>query len=110
MISPFVMQAIDAIGRAFWAAAGAALFALILSTFKKLPAAWNAIRAVTHDALYRNCRIMLHNGEVTKEEIDNLERLYAAYHKMGMNGTGEEMYQRCLDLPLKDFLKDGGRY
>lgn len=101
-----IMRALALLERGFWTAAGAGILSLAIygiKTVRRFTHAYNdALRALSHDALYRQCRIMLHNGNVIKEELDNLEHLYRGYHQLGMNGTGKELYERCKELPLAD--------
>ncbi len=58
--------------------------------------------AVLHDRLYQACRYHLRKGWTTIEEMNNIKHLYGAYHNLGGNGTGTELYERCMDLPLQD--------
>lgn len=89
---------------AILSALGGALATLIIGMvtgfFKWLKAIVSAVKAVTHDALFRQCRSILANGEKTENEMENLDHLYEAYHGLKMNGTGEEMYKRCKNIPL----------
>ncbi len=57
--------------------------------------------AILHDRLYQICRSHIHKGYVTVGELGNIERLYNAYHDLGGNGTGEEIYGRVMRLPLQ---------
>lgn len=61
-----------------------------------------AILAILHDRLFQACQYHLRVGEISAEELKNLEHLYENYHKLGGNGTGTELYNRCLELPLKE--------
>ena len=36
------------------------------------------------------------------EALKNIEYLYNAYHALGGNGTGTELYQRVQKLPLEE--------
>ena len=33
-------------------------------------------------------------------ELNNIEKMYKAYHKLGGNGTGTELYERVLELKI----------
>lgn len=57
--------------------------------------------AILHDRLYQICRYHIHKGLITVDELDNIEHLYNAYHDLGGNGTGEEIYNRVRRLPLQ---------
>lgn len=60
------------------------------------------VLALLHDRLYQGCRYHIHNGEITDEEMKNMEYLYKGYHALGGNGTGTELYERIKKLPLKE--------
>lgn len=78
---------------------GAAL-ALIKALWKRQKSYDLAIKATTHDAYFRQCRAVIHRDEITEDELENLEYLYKAYHSLGLNGMGDNLYQRCKELPL----------
>lgn len=50
--------------------------------------------ALLHDRLYSLCMSCLEAGEVTVSALSNIEHLYNAYHALGGNGTGTELYER----------------
>lgn len=64
-----------------------------------------AMIAMLHDRLFQCCRYHLKNGYIPLEEsesaLDNLRMLYDTYHALGGNGTGTELYQRVVKLPIK---------
>lgn len=57
--------------------------------------------ALLHDSLFRNCEAYISKGEISVNELDNLESLYSSYHALGGNGTGTALYERCKNLDLK---------
>jgi hypothetical protein len=57
--------------------------------------------ALLHDRLFQSGMYYLDKGEISVLELQNFEDLYNAYHKLGGNGTGTEIYERVLDLELK---------
>lgn len=69
--------------------------------YKKSKAIEKAVKALTHDALFRQCRYILTENERTPQTNENLEHVYEAYASLGMNGTGESMYKECKKVPLK---------
>lgn len=89
---------------AILSAVGGALVTLIvtLATGLKgfIKAMIMATKATTHNELFGLCRSILDRGQITEEELENLNQLYEAYHALGMNGTGEELYNRCKQLPI----------
>lgn len=58
--------------------------------------------AILHDRLYQECSRLLAQGWVDVDTLKNLEYIYNAYHALGGNGTGTEIYNRVRKLPLKE--------
>ncbi|MBE5886776.1 MAG: hypothetical protein E7284_10280 [Lachnospiraceae bacterium] len=65
--------------------------------------------AILHDRLFQTCNQYLELGyiplEKAEEILDNLRILYEAYHALGGNGTGTDIYNRTIKLPLKKVEK-----
>lgn len=59
------------------------------------------VLAILHDRLYQACMHHIDIGEITADDLRNLEYLYNGYHNLGGNGTGTELYNRCRSLRLK---------
>ena len=86
------------------AATGAFVGAVILwvkRVLKKMKVYDDALKALAHDSFYRQCRYLLQQVSISEDELENLNYLHDAYTALGMNGTGEELYRRCLERPLK---------
>lgn len=62
--------------------------------------------ALLHDRLYASCSFFLSRGYCTLEDRNNLEYLFEPYKALGGNGTGADLYHRCMELPL---MKPSGR-
>lgn len=60
------------------------------------------VLSMLHDRLYQACQYYLGRGEIDLAGLKNVESLYNAYHALGGNGTGTELYERVKDLPLKN--------
>lgn len=64
-----------------------------------------AMLAMLHDRLYQACTYYITIGyipiEKAEEIMDNLKMIYEAYHALGGNGTGTEIYTRFKALPMK---------
>ena len=60
-----------------------------------------AVKALSHDSFYRQCRNILQQDSMTQDELENLNYLHDAYKALGMNGTGEELYIRCLERRME---------
>lgn len=57
--------------------------------------------ALLHDSLFHNCEKYINKGEITVNELNNLEGLYNSYHALGGNGTGTALFERCKNLDIK---------
>lgn len=58
--------------------------------------------AVLHDRLYNECTAWILRGYITVEALKNIEYLYSAYHALGGNGTGTELYNRVKALEIRE--------
>ena len=86
------------------AASGAFVGAMILwlkNMLRKMKVYDDALKALAHDSFFRQCRYLLQQDSIREDELENLNYLHDAYTALGMNGTGEELYRRCLERPLK---------
>ena len=86
----------------FCASAAAAPSALIIRLYNRFRGLLTAVLAINHDRLYQVCSFYLRTGQITVEELKNLEYLYKGYHALGGNGTGTELYIKCRELPLTE--------
>lgn len=57
--------------------------------------------AILHDRLYQACQYYLRKGYCSIDDRDNMEYMFRPYKALGGNGTGEELYNRCLALPYE---------
>lgn len=55
--------------------------------------------AILRDRLYQICAHFLKQGEISASALKNIEHIYNAYHSLGGNGTGKELYEACQKLP-----------
>lgn len=61
-----------------------------------------ALRVLLHDRLYQLCQHYIAQGEIDVDGLENLTHIYKVYHEgLGGNGTGTELYNRTVRLPLK---------
>ena len=84
----------------FLCAACGGLVTWIVTGTKKLSSLQKVIKALSHDALFSRCEQLISRGSITRDDLENLNMLYEAYHDLGMNGAGEELYNRAKSLPL----------
>ena len=63
-----------------------------------------SLKALAHDSFHRQCRqcrALLTQESMTEDELEKLNYLHDAYTSLGLNGTGEELYRRCLEKPIQ---------
>lgn len=65
------------------------------------------VLAILHDRLYQACQYYLRKGYCSIDDRDNLEYMFRPYRALGGNGTGEELYNRCLALPYEPESEEG---
>ena len=92
----------DTILNYFLCAACGGLVTWIVAGTKRLRSLTKVIKALSHDALYTRCEWLIGKGSISTDDLENLNMLYEAYHGLGMNGAGEELYNRAKSLPLKN--------
>lgn len=70
---------------------------------KKNESVSDGVKSLLQDRLFQTCNhYIFSQGFVEIEDLENIESLYVNYKKMGGNGTGTELYERCKKLPLVD--------
>lgn len=85
-------------------ACGSAIFAGICvwvrGLYKKSKTLDKAVKALSHDAFFRYCRYLLPKDSLTEVELENLNYLYDSYHALGLNSTGDKLYQQIISKPV----------
>ncbi|MFV0503597.1 MAG: hypothetical protein ACK5LT_06475 [Lachnospirales bacterium] len=80
------------------------LYRLAVKSFKKdideQKIIKHGILALMQDRLYQKCDYHLDKGFISIVDRQRLESIYTDYKKLGGNGTGKEIYEKCQDLPL----------
>lgn len=61
-----------------------------------------AVKALAHDAYFRYCRYLLPEETLTEEEVENINYLYDSYHSLGLNSTGDKLYQQIMSKPVSN--------
>ena len=101
----------ELIFNAFLAACGSAIFAglcvWVRGLYKKSKAYDKALKALGHDAYFRYCRYLLPNESLSEAELENINFLYEGYHSLGLNSTGDKMYQQITAKPIRSEEKGG---
>lgn len=57
--------------------------------------------AILHNKIYTLGKQYIAQEHISVEALDDFEHLYKAYHALGGNGTGTEIYKRVKELPMK---------
>lgn len=87
-------------------ACGGAIFAGICvwvkGLYRKSKNYDKAVKALAHDAFFRYCRYLLPEETLTEDEVENLNFLYEGYHSIGLNSTGDKLYQEIIKKPVKN--------
>lgn len=91
----------DTIINYFLCAACGGLVTWIVAGTRRLRALQDVIKALSHDALFSRCEQLIDRGKISTDDLENLNLLYEAYRGLGMNGAGEELYNRAKSLPLE---------
>ena len=86
---------------AFAGAFAGAVIVWVKGAYRKDKIFEAAVKALAHDSFHRQCRVLLSQDHITEDELENLNYLHDAYTSLGLNGTGEELYKRCLMKPIE---------
>ena len=88
----------------FLGACGAGILTLLVLCikwfWKKIRADDLTIKALAHDAYYRNCHALIWKETITEEESENHDYMWKAYKAQGLNGTGEQLHNQILQKPV----------
>lgn len=69
---------------------------------KRIELMEEGIQSILHDRIYQACHFFISRGWVCILDLKNLEHLYEPYRQMGGNGTAKELYERVLDLEIRE--------
>lgn len=61
----------------------------------------DGVIAILHNKIYTLGKEYIAQEHISVEALDDFEHLYKAYHALGGNGTGSEIYKRVKELPMK---------
>lgn len=59
------------------------------------------VLAILHNKIYTLGKQYMEQEHITLEDLKDFEYLYDAYHNLGGNGTGTEIYERVKNLPIR---------
>ena len=102
-------EMMNTILKAILSACGGALFAGICvwvkGLYTKNKVYDEVLKALAHDAYFRYCSYLLPEKELTEAEVENFNFLYKAYHSLGLNSTGDKLYNQIIAKPVKASTK-----
>lgn len=75
---------------------------------RKSSAEREALKVLLHDRLFQGITYYLKLGCTDVDGFDNITHLYKAYHSLGGNGTGTELYNRFTKLQIKEKVDEMG--
>lgn len=74
----------------------------IVRALRMCVAMHDAITAILHNQLYRTCEAYLDRGWVSTPELVDLEKLHGCYNSLGLDGVGDELYDRVRSLEIRN--------
>ncbi len=105
-------HATEIILNAVFSACGAAIFAglcvWIKGLYRKSKSYDDTLKALATDAYFRYCRYLLPEDSLTESELENINLLYKSYHSLGLNSTGDKMYNQIIAKPIRTDKQEGG--
>lgn len=61
----------------------------------------DGVLAILHNKIYTLGKQYIAQKYIATEDLKDFEYLYKAYHALGGNGTGTEIYERVMALPIR---------
>ena len=84
------------------------LAAILLSGFNYIKYKYSSnklikegVLAILHNKIYNLGKQYIDRESISLEDMKDFEYLYEAYHNLGGNGTGTEIYERVKNLPIR---------
>ena len=59
------------------------------------------VLTILHNKIYTLGKHYIEQKDISIEDLKDFECLYEAYHALGGNGTGTEIYERVKSLPIR---------
>lgn len=95
----------ETVVNSFLAAIGAGILSIIALfikwMWKKFKADDLTIKALAHDAYFRQARYLLSQDFITEEQLENHDYLWQAYVGQGLNGTGKQLHEKILQMEVR---------
>lgn len=61
-----------------------------------------SLRALCRDRILQGYRYYKEHDGITTQDLETMTKLYRAYHNLGGNGTITTVYEKILQLPIKE--------
>lgn len=61
----------------------------------------DGVLAILHNKIYTLGKQYIAQEHISVEALDDFKHLYNAYHALGGNGTGTEIHERVMALPIR---------
>lgn len=65
------------------------------------------LKAIAHDAYFRQARYLVDREDISEEELENHNYLYQAYKAQGLNGTGDRLHELIMEKKVIVHSSDG---
>ena len=82
-------------------AIGVAIFNHIKMKYSSNKLIKDGVLAILHNKIYTLGKQYIAQEHISVEALDDFEHLYNAYHALGGNGTGTEIHERVMALPIR---------
>lgn len=61
----------------------------------------DGVLAILHNKIYTLGKLYIAQRYITLDDLDDFKHLYEAYHALGGNGTGTDIYERVRALEIR---------
>ena len=69
---------------------------------KREQAITEALQGLCHDRILQGYRYNKRHSGISSADLETMTKLYNAYHALGGNGTITVVYEKILELPIKE--------
>ena len=84
---------IAVIGSGALSAAVSGAFALLQSRTKRADALTQGVQQLMYDRIKHLCKAHISRGQIASNDLEDLLKMHAAYHKLGGNGFLDELME-----------------
>lgn len=98
----FILEHVGELAFTLLGAAVGFLWKKLMDMVKEQKHLHDGVLAMLHDRLYQSCTFYMKEGWINTAGLNNIGIIYKAYHGLGGNGTGTNLYERACALPIKE--------